>query len=31
LAVESTYEEALAVRDFALSQGWGRLMIVTDP
>ena len=31
LAVESTYEEALAVRNFALSQGWGRLMIVTDP
>jgi len=31
LAVESTYEEALAVRDFALNQGWDRLMIVTDP
>jgi len=31
MPVESTYEEALAVGDFALIQGWDRLMIVTDP
>ncbi len=29
--VDSTYEEALAVRDLTLTQGWERLMIVTDP
>jgi len=31
LPVESTYDEALAVRDFALGKGWDSLMIVTDP
>jgi uncharacterized SAM-binding protein YcdF (DUF218 family) len=29
--VDSTYEEAIAVRDITLAQGWERLMIVTDP
>ena len=29
--VESTYDEALAVRDLALSEGWDTLMVVTDP
>lgn len=31
LPVESTYDEALAVRDLALIEGWDALMIVTDP
>lgn len=31
LPVESTYDEALAVRDLALSKGWDALMVVTDP
>lgn len=31
LPVESTYDEALAVGDFALGKGWESLMIVTDP
>jgi len=31
LPVESTYDEALAVRDLAISEGWNALMIVTDP
>jgi len=31
LPVESTYDEALAVCDFALGKGWKSLMIVTDP
>ena len=31
LQVESTYDEALAVRDLALQQNWTSLMVVTDP
>jgi len=31
LQVDSTYEEALAVRDLALNRKWGKLMVVTDP
>jgi uncharacterized SAM-binding protein YcdF (DUF218 family) len=29
--VETTYEEALAVRDLAQEQGWSSLLVVTDP
>lgn len=31
LPVESTEDEAVAVREFAQAQGWTRLMVVTDP
>jgi uncharacterized SAM-binding protein YcdF (DUF218 family) len=31
LQVESTLDEAIAVRQFALDRGWDELMIVTDP
>lgn len=31
LRVESTVDEAHAVREFALNQGWDKLMVVTDP
>lgn len=31
LQVDSTYDEALAVRDLALIRNWDKLMVVTDP
>jgi len=31
LQVDSTYDEALAVRDLALIRNWDQLMVVTDP
>lgn len=31
LQVDSTYEEALAVRDLAMTRNWNKLMVVTDP
>jgi uncharacterized SAM-binding protein YcdF (DUF218 family) len=31
LQVDSTYDEALAVRDLALDRNWDQLMVVTDP
>ena len=31
LQVDSTYDEALAVRDLALIRNWSKLMVVTDP
>jgi len=31
LQVDSTLDEAVAVREFALDKGWDSLMIVTDP
>ena len=31
LQVDSTYDEALAVRDLALTRNWKKLMVVTDP
>ncbi len=31
LPVDSTEDEAVAVREFAQDQGWTRLMVVTDP
>jgi len=31
LQVDSTADEALAVRELSLREGWGKLMIVTDP
>ena len=31
LQVDSTYDEALAVRDLALTRNWEKLMVVTDP
>jgi len=31
LPVDSTEDEAVAVREFAQAQGWTRLMVVTDP
>lgn len=31
LQVDSTYDEALAVRDLALTRNWDQLMVVTDP
>ncbi len=31
LQVDSTYDEALAVRDLALERSWDHLMVVTDP
>lgn len=31
LQVDSTYDEALAVRDLALNQDWESLLVVTDP
>ncbi len=31
IQVDSTQDEALAVRDLALEKGWTKLMVVTDP
>ncbi|MFW5713263.1 MAG: YdcF family protein [Brevefilum sp.] len=31
LQVDSTYEEALAVRDLALARNWDKVMVATDP